>query len=58
MLSEIKYNYYQKNVDIKEDYFSYTNQNVDEIADLYTGWSFVCLDETISYYADNLINKS
>ena len=57
MLSDIKYNYYQKNSDLNEYYFSDSTQDIDETIDLSTGLSFICLDETINYYADNLLKK-
>lgn len=57
MLSDIKQSYYQKNSDLNEYYFSDIHQDTDETINLSTGWSFICLDETINYYTDNLVNK-
>nr|YP_009399899.1 hypothetical protein [Tolypiocladia glomerulata]ARW69718.1 hypothetical protein [Tolypiocladia glomerulata] len=57
MTTDIKYMYYKKNNDLNDYYFLDSNQNNDESMDLSTGWSYVCLDDTIDYYADNL-NKN
>lgn len=57
MLSDMKQSYYQKNVDLDEYYFSDSKQDIDETIDMSTGWSLICLDETINYYADNFLRK-
>nr|YP_009393902.1 hypothetical protein [Polysiphonia sertularioides]ARW62464.1 hypothetical protein [Polysiphonia sertularioides] len=57
MISEIKSIYYEKNSEINYYYFYDNKQDIDESIDMSTGWSFVCLDEMINYYTDNL-NKS
>lgn len=57
MMSDIKSIYYEKNIDLKDYYFSDNEQYVDESIDMSTGWSFICLDETINYYTDNLSKK-
>nr|YP_009395564.1 hypothetical protein [Vertebrata isogona]ARW64641.1 hypothetical protein [Vertebrata isogona] len=57
MVSDIKNIYYQKNSELSDYYFIDNQQDIDESIDMSTGWSFVCLDETINYYADNLNKK-
>nr|YP_009399284.1 hypothetical protein [Kapraunia schneideri]ARW68890.1 hypothetical protein [Kapraunia schneideri] len=57
MTSDIKNIYYEKNSDLKDYYFSSNEQDVDESIDMSTGWSFICLDETINYYTENLRKK-
>lgn len=57
MTSNIKNIYYEKNSDLKDYYFSSNEQDVDESIDMSTGWSFICLDETINYYTQNLRKK-
>ena len=54
----IKDIYYEKNDYLGEYYFSGNQQDTYESIDMSTGWSFLCLDETINYYADNLRKKS
>lgn len=58
MTLDIKDIYYEKNNDLGDYYFSDTQQDIDETIDMSTGWSFVCLDETINYYAENLRKKN
>nr|YP_009394316.1 hypothetical protein [Leptosiphonia brodiei]ARW62878.1 hypothetical protein [Leptosiphonia brodiei] len=57
MTEDIKDIYYKKNSDLNDYYFSHNEQYIDESIDMSTGWSFVCLDETINYYTDNLRKK-
>nr|YP_009394734.1 hypothetical protein [Polysiphonia elongata]ARW63296.1 hypothetical protein [Polysiphonia elongata] len=57
MSTDIKNIYYEKNSDLNDYYFSNNEHNVDESIDMSTGWSFVCLDETINYYTENLRKK-
>nr|YP_009396174.1 hypothetical protein [Melanothamnus harveyi]ARW65455.1 hypothetical protein [Melanothamnus harveyi] len=58
MTLDIKDIYYEKNNDLGDYYFSNIQQDIDETIDMSTGWSFVCLDETINYYAENLRKKN
>lgn len=57
MTLDIKDVYYEKNNDLSEYYFSNHQHEIDESIDMSTGWSFVCLDDTINYYADHLRKK-
>nr|QVQ56723.1 hypothetical protein [Erythrocystis saccata] len=57
MATDIKNIYYEKNKDLNDYYFSHNEQDIDESIDMSTGWSFICLDETINYYTDNLRKK-
>jgi len=58
MTLDIKDIYYEKNNDLGDHYFSDNYQDIDENIDLSTGWSFICLDETINYYTENLRKKN
>ncbi len=58
MALDIKDIYYEKNNDLGDYYFSDNQQDIDESIDMSTGWSFLCLDETINYYAENLRKKA
>ena len=58
MTLDIKEIYYEKNHDLGEYYFSDNKQDINETIDIFTGWSFVCLDETINYYAESLRKKN
>nr|YP_009394104.1 hypothetical protein [Rhodomela confervoides]ARW62666.1 hypothetical protein [Rhodomela confervoides] len=57
MVSNLKNIYHDKydesNLDHLTDSSEYENDNIE----MPTGWSFICLDETINYYADHQ-NKS
>lgn len=57
MTSDLKQMYHEKYNEL-----SYTN-NIDndlttrENLEMPTGWSFICLDETISYYTDHFFKE-
>lgn len=57
MSADIKNIYYKKNSDLNDYYFCDNEQDTYESIDMSTGWSFVCLDETINYYTENLRKK-
>nr|YP_009398232.1 hypothetical protein [Thaumatella adunca]ARW67418.1 hypothetical protein [Thaumatella adunca] len=52
MVSDLKNIYHDKyeNFNLSED--NYNEENTSDNIDMPTGWSFICLDETINYYAD------
>nr|YP_009394526.1 hypothetical protein [Vertebrata thuyoides]ARW63088.1 hypothetical protein [Vertebrata thuyoides] len=58
MVTDIKNIYYEKNSELSNYYFFDNQQDIDESIDMSTGWSFLCFDETINYYADNLNKKN
>nr|YP_009399691.1 hypothetical protein [Digenea simplex]ARW69510.1 hypothetical protein [Digenea simplex] len=50
-LKNIYYNYKKYGENNSENYNLDHNNNLDSV-DLPTGWSFICLDETINYYTE------
>lgn len=58
MTLDIKDIYYEKNNDLGYHYFSGNHEDIDDTIDMSTGWSFICLDETINYYTENLRKKN
>nr|YP_009396380.1 hypothetical protein [Polysiphonia scopulorum]ARW65566.1 hypothetical protein [Polysiphonia scopulorum] len=58
MTSDLKHIYHEKYSDNENGYLAENNFNEEENLNMPTGWSFICLDETIHYYTDNLNKES
>nr|YP_009398026.1 hypothetical protein [Gredgaria maugeana]ARW67212.1 hypothetical protein [Gredgaria maugeana] len=56
MSSNLKNIYHEKYSDFNINDSTIDNQNIENNIDMPIGWSFICLDETISYYTEN-VNK-
>nr|YP_010850408.1 hypothetical protein QQP83_pgp124 [Lophurella caespitosa]WGH13268.1 hypothetical protein [Lophurella caespitosa] len=54
MVSNLKNIYHEKysNFDIND--ITIDEQNTENNIDVPIGWSFICLDETINYYTENI----
>ena len=59
MTSDLKHIYHDKYINIDNDSFDEKNVNEEDNLNIIpTGWSFICLDETITYYTDHLSKDS
>nr|ARW60582.1 hypothetical protein [Polysiphonia sp.] len=54
MTSNLKNVYYERYNDADIDNLSINKKNIEDDIDMPTGWSFICLDETINYYTENI----
>nr|YP_009392032.1 hypothetical protein [Periphykon beckeri]ARW60380.1 hypothetical protein [Periphykon beckeri] len=57
MNSNLKNIYHSIYRNINNDNLDNVEETINSEIDLPTGWSFICLDETINYYREN-INKT
>lgn len=58
MKSDLKHIYHDKYNDIDSSYLNENKLNDEDSIEMPTGWSFICLDETINYYTDNFSKDS
>nr|YP_009393288.1 hypothetical protein [Symphyocladiella dendroidea]ARW61850.1 hypothetical protein [Symphyocladiella dendroidea] len=58
MVSNLKNIYHEKYDDIDINDSLTNNEDIEENINMPTGWSFICLDETISYYTEHIHKTS
>nr|YP_010851596.1 hypothetical protein QQP89_pgp124 [Echinothamnion hystrix]WGH14653.1 hypothetical protein [Echinothamnion hystrix] len=54
MVSNLKNIYHEKYSDFDLNDQTIDDQNTENNIDMPIGWSFICLDETINYYTENM----
>nr|WGH13863.1 hypothetical protein [Lophurella pseudocorticata] len=54
MVSNLKNIYHEKYGNFDIDDITNDEQNIENNIDVPIGWSFICLDETINYYTENI----
>nr|YP_009399486.1 hypothetical protein [Dictyomenia sonderi]ARW69092.1 hypothetical protein [Dictyomenia sonderi] len=54
MTSNLKNIYHEKYSDVDVHDSIINEENVEENINMPTGWSFICLDETINYYTEHI----
>nr|YP_009397622.1 hypothetical protein [Dipterosiphonia australica]ARW66808.1 hypothetical protein [Dipterosiphonia australica] len=58
MISNLKNIYHEKYDNIDTNELVSDDQNIDNNNDIPTGWSLLCLNETINYYTEYLNKES